>query len=355
MGTSTKIPWTDATWNPVTGCTPISRGCDHCYARRMARRLAGRAGYPEGDGFAVTLHDDRLDEPLNWRTPRRVFVCSMGDLFHEDVPDRVIEDIFGVMALTPHLTYQVLTKRPVRMAEWIRTHSHGECVAGVVDRLADFGQHPHRFSRQVEQIDAGWPWPLPNVWLGVTAEDQERADERIPLLLQTPARVRFVSCEPLLGPVNLQRWLRLYGHDGPPCCTERLGWHRLGEHKTAKPDLDWVIAGGESGSGARPMHPDWARSLRDQCAAAEVPFFFKQWGEWLPDSEAHARGLANGHHDPSIFKAPFGTLGTDDQWKPDTYSQLYAKVMPSPECMYRVGTKRAGDLLDGKQHKEFPE
>lgn len=238
----TKIEWTDRTWNPATGCTPISPACDHCYAARMATRLRGRFGYPAADPFAVTLHPERLDEPMRWRKPSRVFVCSMGDLFHEDVPTEFILRVLDRANSAPQHVYQVLTKRADRMFD-------------IANLVRESGEH----------------WPLPNIWLGVTAENQEQADKRIPVLLQIPAAVRFVSLEPLLGDVRLDR---------PPSGSEPLGsgiyppWLIQG--------LDWVIAGGETGPGARPMHPDWVRSVRDQCQAAGVPFFFKGWGAHVP-------------------------------------------------------------------------
>lgn len=234
----TKIEWTNETWNPVTGCTKISAGCQHCYAERMARRLAGRFGYPEAPNhFDVTLRPDRLDEPLSWRKPRRVFVCSMSDLFHEDVPDEYICDVFYTMHRCPHHTFQVLTKRPGQMLEW--------------------------FNRPAASVSK-WHRPLPNIQLGISAEDQRAADERIPQLLQCPAAVRFVSCEPLLGEIDISPYLH--------------GWHSDPRPQECDPGIDWVIVGGESGHGARPMDPNWARSLRDQCQDAGVPFFMKQMG-----------------------------------------------------------------------------
>jgi len=222
----TKIEWTETTWNPLTGCTPISPGCAHCYARRMAQRLAGRCGYPAAPHeFEVTLHPERLSEPLGWKKPRRVFVCSMGDLFHESVPFEYIARVYGVMTLNQQHTFQVLTKRPYRAVDFIH-----------------WAEDRYKFART----------PPPNIWLGATIENQEQADKRIPVLLQIPAAVRFVSVEPLLGPVY-------------PLDPQGVR-------------LDWVICGGETGPGARPMHPDWARSLRDQCAVAGVPFFFKKMG-----------------------------------------------------------------------------
>ncbi len=245
------------TWNPVTGCTKISTGCQKCYAERMSKRLAGRFGYPADEPFRVTLHPDKIDKPLHWKKPRMVFVCSMGDLFHEDVPDEFIYRCFLIKSQATHHTYQVLTKRPERMCE-----------------LMERAFRPGQYSG-----------PAANVWLGTSVENQETADERIPHLLDTPAAVRFLSLEPLLGPVDLTAVVRVLpvpqtevdvsyvhgtvlgtdGHSFSPCGATGRG-------------IDWVIVGGESGPGARPMDPDWVRSIRDQCVAAGVPFFFKGWG-----------------------------------------------------------------------------
>lgn len=267
----TQIEWTDegVTWNPVTGCTPVSPGCANCYARRMAQRLRGRCGYPADDPFRVTLHPERLDQPLRWRKSRQIFVCSMGDLFHEDVPAEYVASVWRIMAACPQHTFQVLTKRPARMLEWVR-QADAAC-APVADRLPG-------------------SWPLPNVWLGVTAEDQERADERIPLLLQCPAAVRFVSVEPMLGPVSLAPYLCTVGEQ-----THQDGRRRAiclvcrtpaGEPREAEDflrpapcgcrDLGWVICGAETGPGHRWMDEGWAWNLRDQCREAGVPFFFKR-------------------------------------------------------------------------------
>ncbi len=466
MGANSKIEWTDSSWNPVSGCTPISPGCAHCYAKCIAERFAGGKAYP--DGFAVTLHPDKLEEPLHWRKPRMVFVCSMGDLFHDDVPDDFIDRVFTMMALCPQHTFQVLTKRVERMQQYLSNYG------GVVS----------------PGLGASIHWPYSHVWLGVTSENQEQADKRIPLLLQTPAAVRFVSIEPLLSPIDLLQWLvggatndgqregisctsrvgeiqcrqgrpdmearrdggrqqdggglilppvsdtqasrnecenRLPDGDvlarwaaeircsGPQDCLDgsksfgdpgfygnspqglephkpssgKLGiGNTVGEHLTqlsrnsaqeesAKgrderfsqvdssrcpenqanvqrqgvaaiknsgdvrdnaiggilyppsselgtyPRLDWVIVGGETGPGARPMHPDWARSLRDQCQAAGVPFFFKSWGEWWPSGP---RIVENAH-----------------------------MVMFGNDPMYRVGKKAAGHLLDGVEWRQTPQ
>jgi protein gp37 len=232
----TRIEWAEETWNPVTGCSPVSAGCEHCYAARMAKRLAGRFGYPKDDPFQVTYHPERINEPLRWRKPRMVFVCSMGDLFHEDMPNVWRREVLQVMANAQRHTFFVLTKRPGAMLRW----------------------YTKMWGRKA----------LPNVWLGVTAESQKAADERIPLLLKTPAAKRFVSCEPLLGPV-------VFRAADFSDCGRGPGWLTAG-NMARKPKLDWVICGAETGPGARHMHSDWARSIRDQCQEADVPFFYKK-------------------------------------------------------------------------------
>jgi protein gp37 len=239
----TTIEWTEATWNPTTGCDRVSPGCDHCYALALAKRLkaAGnpryqRDGSPRtsGPGFGVTLHWDKLEEPLRWRRRRLIFVNSMSDLFHKQVPESFVRRVFDTMAATPQHTYQILTKRPGLMSSIVR-------------RIQ--------------------PDPLPNVWLGTSVEDQRWADIRIPKLLETPAAIRFLSCEPLLGPVDLSAHLN--GGPGQP-------------EETHAPGINWVIVGGESGPHHRSMDTEWARSLRNQCLEGGVPFFFKQWGGRTP-------------------------------------------------------------------------
>ncbi len=231
----TKIAWTEKTWNVMTGCTKVSPACTHCYAERMAERLRlmGQPKYTAG--FAPTFHPEALNELTRWRKPCRVFVNSMSDTFHEAFTDQQIAQVFGRMAAYPEHTFQVLTKRPERMRAWM----------------------------QRARPDVDIPWPPRNVWFGTTVEDQQRAEERIPHLLATPAVVRFVSIEPMLRLTDLRYWL-------PPWMPQR-------PQEIGLPPLDWVICGGESGPNARPMDPNWARSLRDQCAEAGVPFFFKQW------------------------------------------------------------------------------
>lgn len=259
MGDKTGIQWADATWNPVTGCTKISQGCKHCYAERDWPRLVHLPAY-KGRTFAdVACHPERLDQPLRWAKPRRIFVNSMSDLFHEDVPDIFIDLVFAAMAMASQHSFQVLTKRPRRMLEYMSAGGRGAAVL----EIARISEHSYLYCA-VNQPPRSWP--LPNVWLGVSVEDQPTADERIPLLLQTPAAVRWISAEPLLAPVDLR--------------FERLAeWNKLLCEHNGDADgthIHWVVVGGESGPKARPMHPDWARSLRDQCAIAGVPFFVKQ-------------------------------------------------------------------------------
>ena len=273
----TAIEWADAVWNPTTGCDKVSPGCDHCYALTMAKRLKGMGqakyqndGDPRtsGPGFGITAHEDALTIPLRWRKPRRVFVNSMSDLFHARVPREFVAKVWAVMAATPQHTYQVLTKRPERTPRILGSDKFRLAVKDEFSRLQLAGAVTYR--PLVINV-----WPLSNVWLGTSVESQKYADLRIPALLDTPAAVRWLSCEPLLGPVDLtycagvnaleQDWI-----GGPG-----------GGSGAPHPFVDWVVAGGESGPGARPMNPDWARSLRDQCTAAGVPFFFKQAGEQL--------------------------------------------------------------------------
>ena len=360
-GVSTKIEWTDETWNPVTGCTKISEACGHCYAERMSHRLAGRYGYPADEPFRVALHPDKLAQPIEWKKPRRIFVVSMGDLFHEDVPDEYIAAVFGVMAACPQHTFQVLTKRPERALEWFRAidadpippihDAFGKLVeckgCDAIEDCDDCGICQ-------ELLDA--EWPLPNVWIGVTAEYQDRADERIPTLLQIPAAVRFVSVEPMLGAVYLRQI-----HTDTTEIDSLTGDHGVIRPLRGRSDkrLDWVICGGETGPGARPMHPDWASGLRDQCIEAGVPFFFKGWGEWFPWNQIHPLSRES----TAEIRAEMA--------KPSVYNrQTYFGFRPvagpdgpvsgttpgaTPESIYPVGKKSAGRELDGRTWEQFPE
>jgi len=281
MADKSSIEWTEATWNPTTGCDRVSPGCDHCYALTLAKRLKGMGsakyqtdGDPRtsGPGFGLAVHHDALGIPLHWRAPRRVFVNSMSDLFHVGISDEFIAEVFAVMALAPQHTFQVLTKRHARMRALLGSR---EFVADAWARIAQRGVAP---------LPTNW-WPLPNVWAGVSVEDQKWADIRIPALLDTPAAVRWLSCEPLLGPVDLSAWI--YGKVWP---TTARGRGVGGMTMTADPSpIDWVVVGGESGPDARPMQATWVRPLRYQCQNARVPFFFKQWGGRTP--KANGREL----------------------------------------------------------------
>jgi protein gp37 len=282
----TKIEWTEYSWNPVSGCTPISEGCQNCYAKRMANRLRGRCGYPADEPFKVTLHKDRLEEPLRWKKPRRVFVCSMGDLFHEDVSRWMRFEVMDIILQAKQHTFLILTKRPANMKEF-------------------FEWYYSKAGRTIETIK--------NLWLGVTAENQQRADERIPILLQIPAAVRFVSVEPMLGPVDLSL------SDGVDLSVSVGTGLKPGKSYLIN-SLDWVICGGETGPGARPMRLNWVRSLRDQCQTAGISFFFKAWGEYGPN------------------------------WLNDDNGKIEGS-----EWMDRMGKKAAGRLLDGRTWDEMPE
>jgi protein gp37 len=406
------IEWTNETWNPLAGCTPVSAGCKNCYAAKEAIRLAGNphvqiaakyAGTAEMRGAGerrravftgrVNLDEAALVKPLRWRKPRRVFVNSMSDLFHEAVPDDFIRKVFGVMSLCGQHTFQVLTKRPERAADFLNSTSLGSCQAWACD--LDIA------SRPIHDTSALNTWPLPHVWLGTSVEDQAAADTRIPHLLRTPAAVRFLSCEPLLGPVDLSRWMpdgrvlarcsgcgtftsdsrslsgcKGYCFDGTgkscdawpcPTCGRLHYWcgSHVGNGRPNEQPFSWVIAGGESGPGARPMHPDWARSLRDQCQAAGVPFFFKQWGEWGPwwnedhfthcgeEKHAHAWLTASGEGGACWI------VDDDGSWSNWTgrppFDEEGECTDPSLVVMGRVGKKAAGRELDGRTWDQFPE
>ena len=344
MSDGTKIEWADATWNPVRGCTRVSEGCRNCYAERVAARFSG-PGEPY-EGLAergvkgprwtgkVRFVESALLQPLRWKRPRRIFVNSMSDLFHESLPDAAIDRIFAVMALAPQHTFMVLTKRPERMRDYVDTAS-GRVADAVqlmrTDRRA-VGPLPH--------LDPGarW-WPLANVWLGVSVENQAAADERIPLLLATPAAKRFISAEPLLGEIDLT--YAPWPADRPKFPdTHDLsdGRDALRQIEPGGSRIDWVIVGGESGTGARPMHPDWVRSLRDQCAAARVPFFFKQWGEWVPDTSLRP-GIRCGLF-PDGARFDRVSLRSDGA---------------RPTIMRRAGKTAAGAKIDGAEHRAFSE
>lgn len=317
MGAKTEIAWTDATWNPLRGCSRVSEGCRNCYAETVAARFSG-PGQPY-EGLAtrspgrwtgeVRLVEEHLTDPLRWKKPRRIFVNSMSDLFHERVPDEWIDRIFAVMALAPRHTFQVLTKRPERMLAYLRSDSGPRIVAAMlaIDTPPGVYEHPPR-------------WPLPNVWLGVSVEDQKTADERVPLLLHAPAAIRFVSYEPALGPVDFTRWMppgpvsgacacgvHMTGHLGCygycqdatgkscdsvqcPGCGKFHSWsgsHTGNGRRNGQP-LGQLIVGGESGPAARPFDLGWARSTIVACRAAGVACFVKQLGANARDGDAES-------------------------------------------------------------------
>jgi protein gp37 len=287
-----SISWTGDTWPIVVGCTQVSPGCKHCYAMRSVHRVnLCQAGIGRPAPYAnlvelvqlggrqvprwtgeVGFFPDRLGEPLSWRAPRKVFVASQSDVFHDRVSNEQVAAIFGAMAATPRHTYQVLTKRPARMRAWFRWIEEQRAIDGdpwvtVLREAASYvGNARADELAAAADFDVPHPWPLPNVWLGTSAEDQRRLDERVPDLLETPAAVRFVSAEPLLERLDLWAYLKSPDRDR----SLRI------EGKPETPGLDWVIGGCESGPGARPCNSEWLRSLRDQCAAAGAAWFLKQ-------------------------------------------------------------------------------
>ena len=352
MADRSAIEWTDASWNPVrakreladgtvlTGwhCTHKSEGCRLCYAESINRRLGTKLAYKPGYEAEIEIYLDQatLLQPLTWRRPRTIFPGSMTDLAAEFVTDEMLDSIFAVAALTPRHRYQFLSKRPDRFRRYIedaprRENLHRIIAALRTDRRA-VGPLPH--------LDGGetW-WPLANVWIGTSVEDQKQAHRRIPDLLATPAAVRFLSCEPLLGPVDLMPWLDptgacCGGGDFSRCrdCPADAEWRQLNADERGYHDaLHWVICGGESGPNARPMHPDWARSLREQCGEAGVPFFFKQWGEWL------IQGLV----DPTARNVRAYPTRLLDEGTSGPF--------------LRVGKKAAGRRLDGVEHNAMPQ
>lgn len=394
MADRTKIQWTDATINPIRArrviraedgsiaatrmgwhCEHVSEACRNCYAEAINRdRFGTGLDYKPGHLAArgeveIVFADKAITDMLRWRRPRRIFVCSMTDLFADFVPDEMIDRVFAAMALAPQHTFQVLTKRPERMREYVGKRCGHIADAIIAFRRSDFARSIGIGPNGIVPLPNVTPgrawWPLPNVWLGVTAERQAEADARIPVLLDTPAAKRFVSIEPMLGPVDLTRIAM-------PEIKYETGIHyqdvlRAGSwssrlfFRPSQPDepqvhftnhsdtnsLDWVIVGGESGPDARPTHPDWPRALRDQCASAGTAFFFKQWGE---------------------FTTVIDRDRDDPDWRLD-YSYKFGDRRPHQwlnlkggggfyderfHVMRRVGKARAGDLLDGVQHHAFP-
>lgn len=354
MTGKSAIEWTEQTWNPVAGCSLVSPGCTNCYAMVQAARLLDRPGShyegttkrvngkPVWTGKIGIAPDSILLAPLRRKKPTMYFVNSMSDLFHESVPDAVIDRIFAVMALSPQHTFQVLTKRAERMRGYLSAaRGHPVAIEAMAMTWKEMADNPKSNVGSGVMLQGDIvhlkEWPLPNVWLGVSAERQQEADQRIPHLLATPAAVRFVSAEPLLGPVDF----RFLQPGDPPVEIDALnGTHGvLRPHGGHNAKLDWIIVGGESGPGARPMHPDWARSIRDQCQAAGTAFFFKQWGGWWPRDQWY--------YNPELM------LPDDDYVANGNAPGVF--VFDDGEIMHNLGKNRAGRLLEGVEHNAMPQ
>lgn len=392
MSDGTHIEWTDATVNAINGCTVLSPGCTNCYAMRLAgtrlRDHPSRKGLtsdskvgPVWNG-TVRLNEIALLQPLRWKRPRRIFCNAHGDIFHPAVPDAWIDRCFAIMALTPHHIHQVLTKRAVRMRTYLSSPETPVRIARVqleLYRSQNMTKRDPLGAGRIKTITANYP--LPNVWLGVSVEDQKRALERIPDLLATPAAVRWLSCEPLLGPIYLTDVV-----DGgstvldPECwgdcdCSRLFGpnpgCRRLGGDGTLTRKIDWVVVGGESGPGARPMHPAWARDLRDQCAAADVPFFFKQWGDWAPVCAMSDMDTDHLYHKPrhvdasrrckvdQLVMQASGRIFPLDKWsrcsgENPAIGDFAFLAGTGAMTHMRIGKRAAGRLLDGVQHDGMP-
>lgn len=336
-----KIEWTEETWNPLIGCSKVSPGCKNCYAiqtawirqhnPKMAERYAGVVEKTSGGSLnwtgKVNFVNEAIDKPLRKKKPTMYFVNSMSDLFHEAVPFEYIDKVFAVMGRCQHHIFQVLTKRPDRMLEYYKSDPYQRILNHAYQLDLPKG---HSLGAGIDNPNTPGAWGWKHVLMGVSVENQQTANERIPLLLQVPAAVRFLSCEPLLGPVDLSFNVQFEHPDN-----EGYG---VGAIK----GIDWCIVGGESGHGARPMHPHWAQSLRDQCQQAGVSYFFKQWGEWvecgqepIPIAGNQVRNVRNILPDGSEYKTGYIRAG-------------------DLACMKLVGKKKSGRQLDGREWNEFP-
>lgn len=351
-----KIEWTMQTWNPITGCDKVSDGCKNCYAIKHAYRLmhmphskekyAGTVEKTAGGKLnwtgKINVDEGSLMKPFGIKKATMFFVNSMSDLFHQDVPFDFVDKVFAVMAATPHHTYQILTKRPNNMLQYFnRIRTGGTKWLNTAVDYNDVGNVTmyKACHTAFNIIDINNNKPLPNVWLGVSVENQKAADERIPLLQKVPAAVRFLSCEPLLGPVDIMKAAGTY------LSPSRFSWN-------INREIHWVIAGGESGHDARPSHPDWFRQLRDQCTGAGVPFFFKQWGEWYP-AECSYSAITGYGKKGYLYK-----FYTDDPVLKG--KKIYSDALehlPDPggsKSMFKLGKHITGRLLDGVTHDEMP-
>jgi protein gp37 len=375
MADGTGISWASldgnpkngATWNPIVGCSIKSAACTHCYAMGVANRLLDKPGsHYEGTtkrvngnavwtGKVALAPEEIMLRPLRWSRPRGIFVNSMGDVFHEDVPDEWVTQAFVVMALANQHTFYILTKRPERMRAWMTAHNRAGEMKAVI--RANVLRQPARlgfrkYDGTFDEVLDALPWPLANVWMGVTAEDQDRAVERIPVLLQTPAARRFVSIEPMLGEMDLRRLtvepgvhldaLGYYGQSSDAGETSLDFPAALGRYPYKSPRLDWVLVGGESGDRKkiRVMRPDWARKIRDQCVEAGVAYFFKQWGEYV-----------TGRADGDVFHVDgktHGQLGLSEAGVKVAMRAVDGVIFGA------VGVGRAGAELDGRTWNQRP-
>lgn len=353
----TKIEWANAglprgaSWNPIrarnkaTGkvgwhCVHESEGCRHCYAEGMNKRLGTGLPYKPGHekDIEIFLDEKILMQPLRWREPRGIFVGSMTDAFAPFVTDAMLDRMFAVAALCQQHRFLWLTKRSERMRAYMDNPEREALWMTAVGDLMS-APLPGR-ERPLPILERREPWlPLPNVWLGVSAEDQATANERIPDLLATPAAVRFCSYEPALGPVDFRSWLE--GREEHGMVGNCIGW---------TPPLDLIIAGGESGPHARPMHPDWARAARDQCGISGVAFFWKQWGEWAPHVVR-----AGWHLGDDVRSGRVAIVHPTGQSDVDVFLITGRNTIPGSKYMVRVGKARAGRLLDGRTHDAMPE
>jgi protein gp37 len=351
-----KIEWTEETWNPLIGCSKVSPGCKNCYAiqtawirqhnPKMAERYSGVVEKTLGGSLnwtgRVNFVDGVLDKPLKKKKPTMYFVNSMSDLFHESVPFDAIDKVFAVMGRCQHHTFQILTKRPERMLEYYKSDPYQRILNASyqlpLPKWLSIGTG-------IDNPNTNGNWGWKHVWMGVSVENQQTANERIPLLLQVPAAVRFLSCEPLLGPVDLTQVTQTIspGYFGDCLQPYHVPYCDKEKHY---PVISWVIVGGESGKDARPVHPDWVRSLRDQCQKAGVSYFFKQWGAFVDVNnilpvpmEDFSKNLKNG------------------KWVSVDNTGAIVKHVSGPNnaiIMAKGGKKSSGRQLDGREWNEFP-